>query len=287
MGLGPDGELRYPSHEKLSDINGAGEFQCYDQNMLHILKEHAEASGNPMWGLGGPHDAPTYGQSPTGGFFADGGSWESPYGDFFLSWYSDMLVAHGDRLLSMAATTFGPRVSVYGEIPLMHSWYRTRSHPSELTAGFYNTANRDGYELVAKMFAKNSCKMICPGMDLSDANQPNEILSSPELLLAQIKATCRKHGVNISGQNSSSAGASGDFDQIKKNLSGDYVLDLFTYNRMGAYFFSPEHFPSFTRFVQSLDKLELHADDLPAEDEEESAEFLQKISESSKQLQEA
>ncbi|KAI9123206.1 hypothetical protein K1719_006095 [Acacia pycnantha] len=97
-------------------------------------------------------------------------------------------------------------------------------------------------------------------------------------------AACRKHGVNVSGQNSSSAGAPGDFDQIKKNLSGDYVLDLFTYNRMGAYFFSPEHFPSFTKFVQSLDQLELHADDLPLEDEE-AAEFLVKSSESSKQLQ--
>lgn len=285
MGLGPDGELRYPSHYKLPNINGVGEFQCYDQNMLRILKEHAEASGNPLWGLGGPHDAPNYGQSPkSGGFFADGGSWESPYGDFFLSWYSDMLVAHGDRLLSIAASTFDSGVSAYGKVPLMHSWYRTRSHPSELTAGFYNTANRDGYESVAKMFAKNSCKMICTGMDLSDANQPDETLSSPELLLAQIMAACRKHGVKVAGQNSSSAGAPGDFDQIKKNLSGDYVLDLFTYNRMGAYFFSPEHFPSFTKFVQSLDQLELHADDLPAEDEE-AAEFLVKSSESSMQLQ--
>ncbi|XP_028751682.1 inactive beta-amylase 9 [Neltuma alba] len=287
MGLGPDGELRYPSHHRLPNINGVGEFQCYDQNMLRILKERAEASGNPLWGLGGPHDAPNYGQSPnSGGFFTDGGSWESPYGDFFLSWYSDMLVAHGDRLLSIAAKTFDGGVSVYGKMPLMHSWYRTRSHPSELTAGFYNTANRDGYESVAKMFAKNSCKMICPGMDLSDANQPNETLSSPELLLAQIMAACSEHGVKVSGQNSLSARAPGDFEQIKKNLSGDSVLDLFTYNRMGAYFFSPEHFPSFTKFVQSLNQLEWHADDLPAEDEE-AAESLVKSSESSKHLQAA
>ncbi|XP_054806047.1 inactive beta-amylase 9 [Prosopis cineraria] len=286
MGLGPEAELRYPSHHKLPNIHGVGEFQCYDKNMLCLLKKHAEASGNPLWGLGGPHDAPNYRQSPnSGGFFTDGGSWESPYGNFFLSWYSDMLVAHGDRLLSIAATTFDCQVSVYGKIPLMHSWYRTRSHPSELTAGFYNTQNRDGYEAVANMFAKNSCKMICPGMDLSDANQPHETLSSPELLLAQIMAACRKHGVKVSGQNAG-AGAPEDFEQIKRNLSGDNVLDLFTYNRMGAHFFSPEHFPSFTKFVQSLNQLELHTDDLPAEDEE-AAESLVNSSESSKQLQAA
>ncbi|TKY45390.1 Inactive beta-amylase 9 [Spatholobus suberectus] len=87
MGLGPDGELRYPSHHRLPSNGktlGAGEFQCYDQNMLSFLKQHAEASGNPLWGLGGPHDAATYDQSPfSSGFFNDGGSWQSTYGGFF------------------------------------------------------------------------------------------------------------------------------------------------------------------------------------------------------------
>ncbi|KAF7837876.1 inactive beta-amylase 9 [Senna tora] len=287
MGLGPDGELRYPSHHQLSkNTHGVGEFQCYDQNMLRFLKEHAEASGNPLWGLGGPHDAPTYDQPPNAtGFFMDGGSWESPYGNFFLSWYSNMLITHGDRLLSLAATTFRDTgVATYGKIPLMHSWYRTRSHPSELTAGLYNTANRDGYEAMAEIFAKNSCKMICPGMDLLDAYQPNETLSSPELLLAQVMAACRKHGVKVSGQNSSDSGGSGALEQIKKNLTGDNVLDLFMYNRMGAYFFSPEHFPSFTSFVHSLNQPKLHTDDLPDE-HEEGIESLVKSSESSMVLQ--
>ncbi|XP_014518782.1 inactive beta-amylase 9 [Vigna radiata var. radiata] len=271
MGLGPDGELRYPSHHQVpSKTQGAGEFQCYDQNMLSLLKQHAEASGNPLWGLGGPHDAPTYDQAPySTGFFNDGASWESSYGVFFLSWYSNQLIAHGDCLLSMASSTFGDSgVTIYGKIPLMHSWYGTRCHPSELTAGFYNTANKDGYEPVAQMFAKNSCKMILPGMDLSDAKQPKENHSSPELLLSQIMTACRKHEVKVSGQNSSVSGVPGGFEQIKKNLSGDEVLDLFTYQRMGASFFSPEHFPLFTEFVRSLKQPELHSDDLPTEEGE-------------------
>ncbi|CAJ1962257.1 unnamed protein product [Sphenostylis stenocarpa] len=289
MGLGPDGELRYPSHHKLpSKSQGAGEFQCYDQNMLSFLKQHAEASGNPLWGLGGPHDAPTYDQSPNfNGFFSDGASWESTYGDFFLSWYSNQLINHGDCLLSLASSTFGDSgVTIYGKIPLMHSWYGTRSHPSELTAGFYNTANRDGYEPVAQMFAKNSCKMILPGMDLSDAKQPKENHSSPELLLAQIMTACRNHEVKVSGQNSSESGVPGGFEQIKKYLSGDNVLDLFTYHRMGASFFAPEHFPLFTEFVRSLKQPELHSDDLPTE-EEEGAESVVLSHESSVSMQAA
>ncbi|CAL0334655.1 unnamed protein product [Lupinus luteus] len=273
MGLGPDGELRYPSHHQLpgdTKTRGVGEFQCYDENMLSFLKQHAEASGNPLWGLDGPHDAPTYDQPlHSNNFFKDEGSWESAYGDFFLSWYANQLLTHGDCLLSLAASTFGDTgVEVYGKMPLMHSWYGTRSHPSELTAGFYNTANRDGYEPVAKMFARNSCKMIIPGIDLSDANQSNETHSSPELLLAQIMKSCKNHGVKVSGQNISESGTPGFFEQIKKNLSRDKVMNLFTYQRMGAYFFSPEHFPSFSEFVRSLNQPELHSDDLPSEAEE-------------------
>ncbi|GMI70338.1 BETA-AMYLASE 9, beta-amylase 3 [Hibiscus trionum] len=43
MGLGPDGELRYPSHHKPATsgtITGVGEFQCYDTNMLKQMEIH-------------------------------------------------------------------------------------------------------------------------------------------------------------------------------------------------------------------------------------------------------
>lgn len=292
MGLGPNGELRYPSDYRVAERNkmvGVGEFQCYDKNMLNLLKQYADATGNPLWGLGGPHDVPSYDQLPNcNNFFKDhGGSWDSPYGNFFLSWYSSQLLSHGDRILSLASAAFGDTdVTTYGKIPLVHSWYKTHAHASELAAGFHNTVNRDGYEAVAEMFARNSCKMILPGMDLSDEHQPQESLSSPELLLAQIRTACRKYGVEVSGQNSLVSKAQHHFEQIRKNVLGDNVVDLFTYQRMGAEFFSPEHFPSFTEFVRSLNQPEMHADDLP-EEEEEVAESLQTSSGSSIQMQAA
>lgn len=293
MGLGPNGELRYPSYRgregKSRKILGVGEFQCYDKNMLNLLKQHADTMGNPLWGLGGPHDAPGYDQLPnSNSFFKDqGGSWESPYGSFFLSWYSSQLLSHGNRLLSIASAEFGDSaVTTYGKVPLVHSWYKTRAHPSELTAGFYNTENRDGYEAVAGMFARNSCKMIIPGMDLSDEHQPQGSLSSPELLLAQIRKACRKYGVDVSGQNSLVSKAPHHFEQMRENLLGANEIGMFTYQRMGAEFFSPEHFPAFTKFVRSLKQQEKHADDLP-EEEEEVAESLLTSSESGIQMQAA
>lgn len=46
----------------------------------------------------------------TGFFCGWGGSWDTPYGRFFLEWYSKALVDHGERLLQTAATIFSFRL---------------------------------------------------------------------------------------------------------------------------------------------------------------------------------
>ncbi|XP_013630003.1 PREDICTED: inactive beta-amylase 9 isoform X1 [Brassica oleracea var. oleracea] len=269
LGMGPAGELRYPSHQHETKPSGAGEFQCYDKHMLSALKHYAESSGNPLWGLGGPHDAPAYDQQPhSTSFFSDGGSWESQYGDFFLTWYSSLLTSHADRVLSVASSAFGGSgVSVSGKLPLLHQWNKLRSQPSELTAGFYSSNGHDRYEAIAEIFAKNSCRMIIPGMDLSDEHQSLASLSSPESLLGNIKTSCKKQGVVVSGQNSS-ASVPGGFERIVENLKDESVgIDLFTYQRMGALFFSPEHFHAFTVFVRNMNQVELSSYDQAGEDE--------------------
>lgn len=265
MGLGPDGELRYPSnhYKKLNgsvgSVPGVGEFQCYDKNMLSNLKNSAEANGNPLWGLGGPHDVPNYNQSPDANtFFIDnGGSWETSYGDFFLSWYSNNLISHGNALLSFASTTFRDNnVTVSGVIPLMHSWCGMRSHPAELTAGIYNTVARDGYEEISEMFAKNYCKMIVPGLEISDSR------SSPELLIDRIMTSCMKHNVRVSGKNLRICGGLEGFSGLKNLVDENMMMDSFTYLRMGAQFFSPEHFCSFTELIRSINQPSLSFEDL-------------------------
>lgn len=267
--MGPDGELRYPSHQHETNLSGAGEFQCYDKHMLSALKHYAESSGNPLWGLGGPHDAPAYDQQPhSTPFFSEGGSWESQYGDFFLTWYSSLLTSHADRVLSVASSAFsGSGVSISGKLPLLHQWNKLRSQPSELTAGFYSSNGHDRYEAIAEVFAKNSCRMIVPGMDLSDEHQSPASLSSPEFLLGSIKASCKRQGVVVSGQNLS-ASVPGGFERIVENLKDESVgIDLFTYQRMGALFFSPEHFHAFTVFVRNMNQVELSSYDQAVEAE--------------------
>ena len=38
----------------------------------------------------------------------------------------------------------------------MHWSYKTPSHAAELTAGFYNVSNRDGYAPIVQMLAKHN-----------------------------------------------------------------------------------------------------------------------------------
>ncbi|GMH32939.1 hypothetical protein BSKO_00773 [Bryopsis sp. KO-2023] len=114
VGCGPCGELRYPSYVEGNGwrFPGVGEFQCYDRRALVSLARAAKAAGHPEWGYGGPHDSGTYNCSAEATpFFRDGGSWETPYGQFFLKWYSDSLLQHGDRMLTMARKVFMNKLS--------------------------------------------------------------------------------------------------------------------------------------------------------------------------------
>jgi len=106
VGMGPAGELRYPSYPESNGtwrFPGIGAFQCYDKYMVSNLKAVAEAAGKKEWGNGGPSDAGHYNNWPEDTpFFRRDGGWKTPYGEFFLEWYSGMLLDHGERILTAA-----------------------------------------------------------------------------------------------------------------------------------------------------------------------------------------
>ena len=60
VGLGPAGELRYPSYPEGDGrwrFPGVGAFQCYDAHLKRSLASAALEAGEPAWGHGAPHDA--------------------------------------------------------------------------------------------------------------------------------------------------------------------------------------------------------------------------------------
>eukprot|EP00889_Picochlorum_renovo_P003621 jgi/Picre1/30651/NNA_006012.t1 len=109
LGTGPCGE----PIPIISEMNGwrfpgIGEFQCYDRRALASLARAAEAAGHPEWGHAGPPDVGHYNSTPDDTVFFRGwdGTWATEYGKFFLDWYSQALVDHGDRMLHAASTVF-------------------------------------------------------------------------------------------------------------------------------------------------------------------------------------
>nr|CAB3495941.1 unnamed protein product [Digitaria exilis] len=254
VSLGPNGELRYPSYPPGSNgggYSGVGEFQCYDKYTLARLKRHAETSGQPMWGLSGPHDGPRYDESPeNSAFFSEhGGSWKTAYGKFFLSWYAGELLAHGDRVLAAASRALGggSGVELSARVPLL------RGSLEAAVAGLHG-----GYGPVAEMFARHGCTVIASGVEA-------RLDAMAEELMAEIKRACSEHGARLAAESTPLAVARGGEGSAGVWLStGRTRPRQFTYQRMGADFFSPGHWPLFVQFVRALESPEgVHEDDLP------------------------
>ncbi|XWS77028.1 hypothetical protein CRYUN_Cryun01aG0228300 [Craigia yunnanensis] len=192
VGLGPCGELRYPSYPAKHGWRypGIGEFQCYDKYLMKNLSKAAEQRGHSFWGRG-PDNAGSYNSTPhETGFFRDGGDYDSYYGRFFLNWYSQVLVDHGDRVLALANLAF-EGTCIAAKLSGIHWWYKTASHAAELTAGFYNPANRDGYAPIAAMLKKHGVALNFTCVELRTLDQHEdfpEALADPEGLVWQVIA---------------------------------------------------------------------------------------------------
>lgn len=259
VGMGPCGELRYPSYPESKDtwkFPGIGEFQCYDKYMMASLKAAAVAVGKKEWGRNGPHDAGQYKQFPEDtGFFRREGSWNTDYGKFFLEWYSGELLGHGDRILAAAEGIFqGTGVKLSAKIAGIHWHYGTRSHAAELTAGYYNTRNREGYLPIARMLAKRGVVMNFTCMEMRDEHQPPHANCSPQQLVRQVKEAAKAAGIELAGENALERYDEAAFSQVlgTSREDEDIGLSAFTYLRMNKRLFEEENWRHFVAFVKSM-----------------------------------
>jgi hypothetical protein len=79
--------------------------QCWDKYLLKSLKDAADMRGRPEWAAG-PSDAGDYNCMPEDSDFFRSG-YKSAYGEFFLTWYSESLIEHGDNVLTVARNALG------------------------------------------------------------------------------------------------------------------------------------------------------------------------------------
>eukprot|EP00899_Mesostigma_viride_P000180 jgi/Mesvir1/10162/Mv18042-RA.1 len=286
IGMGPSGELRYPAYPEGDGrwrYPGIGEFQCYDRRALAHLRAKAKEVGHDEWGLSGPHDAGHYKNWPheTGFFNHDNGSWESEYGHFFLNWYSDNLLAHGDRILTVATRVFRPvgpdgtvdpnAVKLSVKCAGVHWWYQTTAHAAELTAGYYNTYNRNGYLPIAELCRKHGAHLNFTCVEMRNEDHPRDALCRPEDLLMQVRLSAAVAGVELSGENALCRYDDQAYNRIIANVGsqwttmndrgvcgpGEHRIYLprmvsFSYLRLTPELFEEHHFPRFVKFVNHM-----------------------------------
>ncbi|KAL3817896.1 hypothetical protein ACJIZ3_003801 [Penstemon smallii] len=228
VGLGPGGELRYPSF--------LGEFHFYDKYMLAYLNACAQDIGVREWSNHGPIGDINFTQNPEKSEFSETeGPWKSPYGEFFPKWYSEMLLLHGERICRAAETIFrGNEVNISGKVAAV----------SELLT--YGSI-RDGLLPIARMFGKYDFTISCSCFDLQYA----------EDFLKQLMFVANICDVPLEGENSSINLNDESFKQVikmSKLCSDGGVIRSFSYNfvRMDRNLFEYRNWVRFTGFVRQM-----------------------------------
>ncbi|CAN6211887.1 unnamed protein product [Urochloa humidicola] len=277
VGLGPAGELRYPSYAETQGwvFPGIGQFQCYDKYLAADFKAAVTEAGHPEWEL--PRDAGEVNDTPedTGFFAAQGGTYLTEQGRFFLTWYSSRLLEHGDKILDEANKAFlGCRVKLAAKVSGIHWWYRHPSHAAELAAGYYNLAGggraaRDGYGPVARVLARHDGAVLnftCA--EMRDSEKPAEAMSSPEELVRQALSAGWREGIEVACENALSRYDRAGYNQMLLNARPNGVggggagelppprrVAAVTYLRLSDELLAGNNFRIFRTFVRKM-----HAD---------------------------
>ncbi|KAK1281065.1 Beta-amylase [Acorus gramineus] len=266
VGLGPAGELRYPSYPETQGwaFPGIGEFQCYDKYLKAEFKKAATKAGYPDLEL--PDDAGTYNDVPDNTkFFRTNGTYTTEQGKFFLTWYSNKLIMHGDQILDVANQAFlGCKVKLAAKVSGIHWWYKVSNHAAELTAGYYNLNDRDGYRTIARMLSRHDGILNFTCVEMHDTEQPAEAMSAPQELVQQVFSGGWREEIEVGCENALSRYDATAYNQILLNSRPNGVnkkgppkfkVTSMTYLRMGDGLFEAKNFKLFSSFVRKM-----HAD---------------------------
>ena len=75
---------------------------------------------------------------------------------------------------------FEPACHLGAKLAGVHWWFKSRAHAAELTAGYYNTRERDGYADLMAVAKKNNVRLSFTCVEMRDCEHPPEGRCSPE-----------------------------------------------------------------------------------------------------------
>lgn len=272
VGMGPCGELRYPSYMLSQgwDYPGVGLIMAHDDGMQKMLKQEASITipeDAPSDANAAPDASELFKCTATETHGPSAPSCHSGPGASFLTWYAKALQSHGKAILEVAFKAFpaslSPGLSFSVKISGIHWWCLHPSRAAEACAGYICGGGVDSYADIARMLsetARDSGRPVLFNFTcLEMSNGDNDALSAPEDLIAQVRKACVEWNVPLCGENALQfdlAASDWAFSQISKQArgwsKGRDRLHSFTILRLDDGFVETNSLSAFSKFCQEI-----------------------------------
>ncbi|WP_185897243.1 family 14 glycosylhydrolase [Paenibacillus zeisoli] len=239
IGLGPAGELRYPSYNFADgwQYPDNGYFQAYSGAAVADFQSKMEQKYtdidalNTAWETN--YTSFSEVQPPANGdLFYSSGDYKKAYGVDFLTWYQGTLENHFTSIITKAHAdlddTFG--VPLSAKVPGIHWQYSNPDapHSAEHATGLYN------YSRLLDLYKANNVDLTFTMLEMTNqANGNGEApnYSKPQTLIDEVSQMAVDKGIKLEGENALPVGNAEDYQTIY-NVVKKYNYDIFTLLRM-------------------------------------------------------
>lgn len=263
IGLGPCGELRYPSYPLSRwQFPGIGEFQCYDKFLLAEL--HAAVSEKGCAKVKAatlpPADAGSYNDKSWSTNYFKRGMF-TPEGRFFQQWYSERLLKHGVNVLDQARRVVpmeGGPISLAVKISGIHWWKFSKSRAAEATTGYIGANAVPVYRDICKILSAKDMTLNFTCLEMRTIDQPLWARCGPRQLVSEVFKCAWQEKVTVAGENALQDFSDKACKQIVSGLRATRARKSgFTLLRLCEELMEEETFKRLTRFVEQMGEIPL------------------------------
>lgn len=258
VGLGPCGELRYPSYQMNRwQFPGIGEFQCFDDFLLKDLRRKIEQEGSEEVKMATmpPEGTGTYNARPRNTYFFKRG-YKSEAGRFFQRWYAERMLKHGEDVLKVVRHIVRSErnVALAVKVAGIHWWKHSPSRAAEAMSGYMLGPGEHAYGAIARMLKDYDAIFDFTCLEMRSVDQPwLSARCGPRQLVVEVFEAAEKAGVKVAGENALERYDEGGFRQIVKAFRRCGAERYgFTLLRLGDEMMKEENFKRLQKFVAEM-----------------------------------
>lgn len=216
IGLGPSGQLRYPSYV-YSDFCGVGEFVFAEDKGQKAWEAHLNSINGQSWPAAvlnfrsnqSPWDSRFFrndADSKHNGFL-------SQYGKALSEWYSRILLDHGKAVLTLARAAL-PNLGLGAKLSAVHWTAGSSNRAPEVTTGYLVTDSFNFYAKFMNICKDKSIVAVFSGFEMINNLQSENCFSRGWDLVTELKSIASLEEVELMGENAWQRTDQAAFDTI-------------------------------------------------------------------------